>query len=79
MTIHPNPDLLAPPSCPPMGSIALVGAGPGARDLLTLRAADVVYYDRLVQPEVLALANPRARRIDVGKEVGAPAWTQVGD
>ena len=93
MTFHPNPDLLVPPtclnatcppaSCPPAtGSIALVGAGPGARDLLTLRAldrlhaADVVYYDRLVQPEVLALANPRARRVYVGKEVGAPAWTQ---
>ena len=66
-----------------IGSIALVGAGPGARDLLTLRgldrlrAADVVYYDRLVDPDMLTLCHPRARRVYVGKEVGAHAWTQA--
>lgn len=64
------------------GHIALVGAGPGARDLLTLRAvqrlqqADVIFYDRLVDPEVLELARRDADRIYVGKEVGACAWPQ---
>ena len=64
------------------GSIALVGAGPGARDLLTLRAvarlqeADVIFYDRLVDPDVLELARRDAERVYVGKEVGAHAWPQ---
>ena len=64
------------------GHIALVGAGPGARDLLTLRAverlqeADVIYYDRLVDPDVLELARRDAERVYVGKEIGASAWPQ---
>ncbi|EBA06638.1 siroheme synthase CysG [Sagittula stellata] len=64
------------------GHIALVGAGPGARDLLTLRAvqrlqqADIIFYDRLVDPEVLELARRDADRVYVGKEVGACAWPQ---
>lgn len=64
------------------GSISLVGAGPGARDLLTLRAverlqeADVIFYDRLVDAEVLELARRDAERIFVGKHVGAHAWPQ---
>ncbi|MFD1913928.1 siroheme synthase CysG [Halodurantibacterium flavum] len=64
------------------GWIALVGAGPGARDLLTLRAmqrlqqADVIFYDRLVDPEVLDLARRDADRVFVGKEVGAHSWPQ---
>ncbi|MEP2641838.1 siroheme synthase CysG [Roseobacter sp.] len=64
------------------GSIALVGAGPGARDLLTLRAvahlqeADVIFYDRLVDPDVLELARRDAERVYVGKVVGASAWPQ---
>ncbi|KAJ57065.1 siroheme synthase [Actibacterium mucosum KCTC 23349] len=64
------------------GSIALVGAGPGARDLLTLRAverlqeADVIYYDRLVDPDVLELARRDARRVYVGKTPGLAAWPQ---
>ena len=64
------------------GHIALVGAGPGARDLLTLRAvdrlqsADVVFYDRLVDPEVLHLVRAETERVYVGKEVGACAWPQ---
>ncbi len=67
---------------PVQGHIALVGAGPGARDLLTLRAvqrlqeADVIFYDRLVDPEVLELARRDAERIYVGKVVGAHAWPQ---
>lgn len=64
------------------GHIALVGAGPGARDLLTLRAleriqcADVLLFDRLVDPGIMELASPRAERIYVGKEVGRCAWPQ---
>ncbi len=61
-------------------SVALVGAGPGGRDLLTLRGAallaeaEVVVHDRLVDPSVTALAA-RARLIDVGKSTGA-GWSQ---
>ena len=64
------------------GSIAYVGAGPGARDLLTLRAvqrlqeADVIFYDRLVDDEVLELARRDAERVFVGKVVGAHDWPQ---
>ncbi len=64
------------------GHISLVGAGPGARDLLTLRAverlqeADVIFYDRLVDEEVLELARRDAERVFVGKHVGAHAWPQ---
>lgn len=64
------------------GAIALVGAGPGARDLLTLRAverlqeADVIFYDRLVDLDVLELARRDAERVFVGKHVGAHAWPQ---
>lgn len=67
----------------PAGHIALVGAGPGARDLLTLRAverlrqADVIFYDRLVDPSVLDLARLGAERVYVGKAVGACAWPQA--
>jgi uroporphyrin-III C-methyltransferase len=63
------------------GRVYLVGAGPGAPDLLTLRAArllaeaDVVLHDALVHPETLALAV-RARRIDVGKRSGRRSTDQ---
>lgn len=55
------------------GTVYLVGAGPGDRDLLTLRAArllgeaSVVVHDGLVELEVLALASPEARLISVAK------------
>jgi len=55
-----------------VGKIYLVGAGPGAPDLLTLRAArvleraDIVFHDALVHPDVVALAA-RAERVAVGK------------
>jgi uroporphyrin-III C-methyltransferase len=82
MTFHsPLPPVTTPAPARP-GRITLVGAGPGAADLLTLRAvrclgqADVVFYDRLVDPEVLDLARPGARRVFCGKELGAHSWPQ---
>jgi uroporphyrin-III C-methyltransferase/precorrin-2 dehydrogenase/sirohydrochlorin ferrochelatase len=59
------------------GSVAIVGAGPGSRELLTLRAldrirrADVILHDALVEPEVLAEALPGTRTIEVGRRCGA--------
>lgn len=57
------------------GTVHLVGAGPGAVDLLTLRAArllgeaDIVFHDALVSREILALAA-KARLVAVGKRSG---------
>lgn len=64
------------------GFVSLVGAGPGARDLITLRGvqrlqeADVIFYDRLVDPDLLELARRDAERIYVGKAPGAHPWPQ---
>lgn len=59
--------------CTVLGKVYLIGSGPGAADLITLRGArllsqaDAVLYDALVQPELLAMANPNAQMIAVGK------------
>lgn len=64
------------------GSVSLVGAGPGSKDLITLRGvqrlqeADVIYYDRLLDPEILELARRDAERIYVGKAPGCHTWPQ---
>lgn len=56
------------------GTVWLIGAGPGAADLLTVRAArliaeaDLIVHDGLVGSEVLALARPDAERISVAKQ-----------
>ncbi len=56
------------------GKVYLIGAGPGAADLLTVRAArllaqaDIVFYDRLVGEEILELVGPGTELVYVGKE-----------
>jgi uroporphyrin-III C-methyltransferase len=64
------------------GTVYLVGAGPGAPDLLTLRAArilahaDIVFHDALVHPATLALAG-RGKLVDVGKRAGRISTAQA--
>lgn len=64
------------------GLVSLVGAGPGASDLITLRGlrclqqADVVFYDRLVDPALLDFTRAGAECVHVGKAPGATAWPQ---
>jgi uroporphyrin-III C-methyltransferase/precorrin-2 dehydrogenase/sirohydrochlorin ferrochelatase len=76
--------LLEQAEAAPRGFVQLVGAGPGAADLLTLRAlralgeADVIVHDRLVSEEVLDLARRDARRIFVGKKRALHCVPQEG-
>jgi len=63
------------------GKVWLVGAGPGAQDLITVRGArilgeaDVVLYDALVTAEMLELC-PNAVKISVGKRYGQRSAAQ---
>ncbi|MCX7305797.1 MAG: siroheme synthase CysG [Hyphomicrobiales bacterium] len=65
------------------GHIALVGAGPGAEDLLTLRAqrllmeADVIVFDALVPEAVVAMGRRDAERLPVGKRKGCHSKSQA--
>ena len=65
-----------------LGKVYLVGAGPGAQDLITLRGArllaqaGVVLHDALVTPDMLALC-PQAVKIAVGKRCGALSTAQA--
>ena len=60
---------------PNVGKVYLVGAGPGAADLITVRGAKlleqagIVFHDALVEPEMLALC-PQAIKVAVGKRCG---------
>ncbi len=64
-------------------TVALIGAGPGTADLLTLKAArllaeaEVVVVDRLIDESVLALINPAAEVIDVGKKPGGSSSQEL--
>lgn len=66
-----------------LGRVRLVGAGPGAADLLTVRAAravegaEALLYDALVEPEVLAMAPAACLRIETGKRAGRPSMDQA--
>merc|ERR1740138_1482863 len=66
----------APRAPPPAGPVALVGAGPGDPELLTvkavrrLEAAEVVLHDNLISDEVLALVPAAAVLVNVGKRCG---------
>jgi uroporphyrin-III C-methyltransferase / precorrin-2 dehydrogenase / sirohydrochlorin ferrochelatase len=65
------------------GHLALVGAGPGDPELLTLKAvrylreADVILYDDLVSDGVLAFGRREARKIHVGKRGGEASCAQT--
>ena len=65
-----------------LGKVYLVGAGPGDPGLMTLKGkallecADVVIYDALVSPQILAAINPQAERIDAGKRKGRHSLMQ---
>jgi uroporphyrin-III C-methyltransferase len=67
---------------PAVGEVALVGAGPGSADLLTVRAlraiksADALLYDALVCDEVIALAPRACLRLRTGKRAGQASMRQ---
>ncbi|MBW4586921.1 uroporphyrinogen-III C-methyltransferase [Aetokthonos hydrillicola Thurmond2011] len=65
-----------------LGKVYLVGAGPGDPGLITLKGkgllecADVVVYDALVSPAILAMINPQAEKINAGKRRGRHSMMQ---
>jgi uroporphyrin-III C-methyltransferase len=65
-----------------LGKVYLVGAGPGDPGLITLKGkgllecADVVVYDALVSPAILAMINPQAEKINAGKRRGRHSMVQ---
>lgn len=76
------------PLTPQVGTVALVGAGPGSPDLITLRGlrmlrrADVVASDAIIHPELLAEIRPDAERVFVDKRgycVGSTLQESIND
>ena len=65
-----------------LGKVYLVGAGPGDPGLMTIKGkgllecADVVIYDALVSPAILAMINPQAEQINAGKRMGRHSLLQ---
>lgn len=65
-----------------IGKVYLVGAGPGDPGLFTLKGktllefADVVIYDALVSPQILAMISPHAEKINAGKRRGRHSMPQ---
>lgn len=65
-----------------LGKVYLVGAGPGDPGLMTLKGksllehADVVLYDALVSPQIVAMINPGAEKIHAGKRRGRHSLLQ---
>ncbi|WP_261816547.1 uroporphyrinogen-III C-methyltransferase [Vibrio gallicus] len=81
-TPRPAYDSKLPFSTLDKGTVALVGAGPGDPELLTIKAlnmlrqAEVILYDYLVSPEILALAGSDAILVCVGKRAGSHSVPQ---
>jgi uroporphyrin-III C-methyltransferase len=80
--------LFSPAAKPTLATIFLVGAGPGAADLITVRAlrilrsADVICHDALVAPDLLAEAKPGAELVHVGKRgycIGSTRQEHIND
>src|SRR5688572_28548409 len=71
-----------PPMPPEIGRVLLVGACPGAADLMTVRAmravqsAQALLYDALVYDEILALVPAACLRIQTGKRAGKASMMQ---
>ncbi|MEA5512827.1 uroporphyrinogen-III C-methyltransferase [Nodularia sp. UHCC 0506] len=65
-----------------LGKVYLLGAGPGDPGLMTLKGkgllecADVVIYDALISPAILAMINPQAEKINAGKRMGRHSLLQ---
>lgn len=67
----------------PKGKVYICGAGPGDRDLLTIKAAkllsecDVILYDRLVNKGILNMTSSYSKKVYVGRESGDPTTNQM--
>jgi uroporphyrin-III C-methyltransferase len=65
-----------------MGRVVLIGAGPGAEDLITVRGlrllmqADCVFYDALVSPSLLSETKANTKLVAVGKRCGQKSTAQ---